>query len=170
MIRIASCILLAVLAGCAREELSGPPTIRLARDACAECGMLINEDHAAAAVIIENAGRREYLLFDDIGCLLDTERSSDVAGRVRARFVHDHHRRAWIDADAPGVRFLKTDPGALPTPMGTGMAAFDSAEAAEAARQTLGGEVFDFAGLAAHRAAWIRERFGTPRQPPADGP
>lgn len=165
MIRLLAVVLLAVLAGCAREELSGPPTLRLARDECAECGMLINEDHAAAAVIIEHAGRREYLLFDDIGCLLDKERSPAIAGQVRARFVHDHDTRAWIDADAPAVRFLKADPGALPTPMGTGIGAFSNPEAADAARQKLGGEVFNFNALAEHRAAWIRERFGTPKPP-----
>ena len=37
-----------LLAGCDRAPLSGPPELRLGRDECVECGMIINDDRCSS--------------------------------------------------------------------------------------------------------------------------
>src|SRR5690606_35950302 len=113
---------LALLPGCSRGELSGPPELRVGRDECGECGVIISEDRCSSAILVERGGRREHVLFDDIGCMLDYERGR--AGEFAAvdAFVHDHPTRAWVRA--ADAHFLFADRDLLPTPMGSGIVAY----------------------------------------------
>lgn len=155
--RIASLILLApALSGCEGRPLSGPPDLRLGHDPCVECGMLISEDRCSSALLIHRDGRREHLLFDDIGCMLDIEREGIEGATVLQRFVHDHDSRQWLDADT--ATFLIADPDRLPTPMASGMVAYAGRAAAESAQRRFGGDVTDYAVLGARRREWLEAR------------
>jgi copper chaperone NosL len=151
----------ALLWGCGRDRLSGPPSVALGRDQCAACGMLINEDRCSSAVLIERGGRDEYAHFDDIGCMLDYEHEQGSGLMVRERYLHDYSDRAWI-THAQAV-FIFTDPDKLPTPMGSGIVAFRDQDRARKALEVHGGELMDYARLVPARRAWMETRYGKPR-------
>jgi nitrous oxide reductase accessory protein NosL len=157
-----------VLAGCGEGEVAGPPDLRLGFDECAECGMIISEDRFSAGAIVLREGRREHALFDDIGCLLDFQSHRAGDSPVVAAFVHDHDTRAWLDA--PAAVFLYADRETLPTPMGSGIAAFASRESAERRRDEVrGGNILPFDAMPQARRAWMEARFG-PRRPADTAP
>ncbi len=147
----------ALPAGCSGPPLSGPPSLRLGRDECAECGMLINEDRSPGAFLLDESGRRRHVLFDDAGCLLDFQRKNTEAGVINA-YVRDYETRDWLDASA--AHFVLADPDRLPTPMGSGIAAFGDATRAQAAQQKFGGDVLSYAALIPARKAWMATRYG----------
>lgn len=152
------------LPSCGGDELSGPPNLRLGRDECAECGMLINEDRCSSAFLIERDGRREHVMFDDIGCMLDYQHAERAGVIVLAGFVHDHNTRAWVDHTA--AAYLVTDTDRLPTPMGSGMVAFVDQHSAEKARAEFAGAITNYAGLTPARQAWLEARRTKAQQPP----
>lgn len=147
------------LAGCSSNELSGPPDVKLGRQECKECGMLVNEDRCSSALLVEDRGRRDYWHFDDIGCMLDAERKHKNDVRVLERFVRDHASRAWTPAEQ--AVFVMAHPKTLHTPMGTGIVAFAKREDAEAAQREYAGEVLDYAALTRARVAWLEKQFGS---------
>lgn len=151
---------LPAITACDRDEHTGPPTLRLGRDECAECGMAIHEERNAAAMLIDRDGRRDYLVFDDIGCLLDIERTKGSELKVLKRFVHDHVGNAWMRAET--AVFLGTDGSTLHTPMASGLAAYADRAGAEAGQRQFGGEVFEFSSLTSWRKARIEERRAAP--------
>ena len=138
-----------VIAGCSEPPLDGPPPLRLGRDECAECGMLVSEDRCLSGAIVDRDGRHEHALFDDIGCMLDARDNTEGAFRVATMFVHDHASKEWVRADQ--AWFMVTSPDRLRTPMGSGVVAFAAREAAEAAAQKYQGRVADLVGLDAAR-------------------
>jgi nitrous oxide reductase accessory protein NosL len=152
--------LLLGISACDRRELAGPPELRLGRDECVECGMIIDDERFACATLVIDRGRREHRRFDDIACLLDFDRSGVSDASVIARYFRDHGTRGWINADA--AQFLLADRAKLLTPMGSGIAAFHGRAEAERAQRDLGGEILDYAGLADARKAWMESRFGPP--------
>lgn len=152
---------LAVLAmllcgGCNRASVSGPPEMRLGRDECGECGMLISEDRCSSAMIVEREGQRDYVLFDDIGCMLDYERESLDGAAVVDRFVHDYSTRKWVRTET--AVFLAAPSDRLVTPMSSGMVAFATRPAAEAVLRMHGGVLADYHEITAVRAEWDRRR------------
>lgn len=92
---------------CERADLTGPPTLRLGRDECAECGMPINEDRCASGMLVVREGRRDHIHFDDLGCMLDFERHGGGGVTVLERFARDYTARTWISAER--ATFLFTD-------------------------------------------------------------
>lgn len=148
------------LAACDDSSLTGPPEIRLGRDSCAACGMLINEDRCSTALLVERDGRREHLLFDDAGCMLDAEREGLEPARIVERYVRDFDSRAWLPAS--GATFVMAEPSLLPTPMGSGIVAFTDAHAAGRLGESKGGKTFDWAALVDARREWMERRFGKP--------
>lgn len=146
--------------GCQRAELAGPPELRLGRDQCIECGMIINEDRFSSAALIDNTyDQREYILFDDVGCMLDYQREHiDIA--FIDLFVHDADTRAWLTTDQ--ATLLLADSSAILTPMGSGIAAYGDREAAADAQARHGGEILRYAELAPLRQAWVEARMGGP--------
>lgn len=153
---------LALAAGCGRQELAGPPAIRLAHDQCAECGMIINDERFACALLVERDNRREHVLFDDIGCMLDFEHKDAISTRVIDRFAHEYVSKAWVSPS--DAAFLSCDPSMVPTPMGSGILAFADRSRATTQQGQLGGEIMDFTQLVAARQAWTDAHIGRPRE------
>lgn len=152
------CTALVGLVGCVRSPLSGPPELRVGREECAECGMLVNEDRCSGAALIDREGERLYVFFDDIGCMLDYEHDKAGTIGVLEPYVHDYTTRRWIPS-ALGVYLLASEER-LRTPMGSGIVAFASTDAAKHAQKEYGGTVMDHAGLVPARRAWMETRYG----------
>ncbi len=130
-----------LLVGCQAPRTDQPPPIRYGEETCASCGMLISEDRFAAA-LTPAAG--ETKAFDDVGCLLGdlTERDRSAA-RV---WVHDHDSGRWLEA----ARAVFVRSREVPTPMGGGLFAFSTPEAAARFAQDAHGTVTRFEQLAGH--------------------
>ena len=156
--RIPGAIALAVAAfaaGCGGDRELGPPELKLGRDMCKECGMIVSEDRSCSAWLIDIGGSYEAEVFADVGCMLDRERRGE-AGNITARYFHDYPSRAWIVGKEPV--FVMSE--AIHTPMGSGIAAYSSnAEASEAARQ-FAGLVIDWSALPAARQKFMEDRYG----------
>jgi copper chaperone NosL len=148
---------------CSRGPMSGPPDLRLGRDECAECGMLVSEDRFSTASLVAKGGERLYYYFDDVGCLLDYERELPGDVTVIERYVHDHDTKAWVSAQ--DASFLLAGVAALQTPMGSGIAAFVTPNAARAAADQYGGDVLDLSRLREARSELMHARDGAADQP-----
>lgn len=136
-----------VAASCGRPPLSGPPELHLGRDECGTCGMILNEDRCAAAMLVEQDGQRRHLVFDDIGCMLDFEPGS-APSTIIATFVRDYEERAWVDASL--ATYLTNEK--IATPMGYGFIAFARRERAVARQAAVGGELLDYDAVVKRRA------------------
>lgn len=115
---ILSLVVLLAFGGCSKRVVEGPPVVKYGQDECALCGMIVNEDRFAAALLIEKDGARSYLHFDDIGDLIQYEEKHHPA--VVSRFVHDFNSRQWTVAEDATFVVSET----LHTPMGSGIVAF----------------------------------------------
>lgn len=109
-----------LVAGCNRQTAIVPPKIHYGRETCADCGMIINDAHYAAAIAFraEPDAPVQTAVFDDVGCLLSW-RQHHASAPVAATWVKDVNTAAWLNA-AEAV-YLKSDQ--LSTPMGSGVAA-----------------------------------------------
>ncbi|MBL8746479.1 MAG: nitrous oxide reductase accessory protein NosL [Phycisphaerae bacterium] len=150
-------VALGSLIGCDRGVVSGPPEVRMGRDECVECGMMINEDRCCSALVIEFEGERRHALFDDIGCMLDYEQEKGHQVTVFDRFVRDYGKRAWVKAESAVIVF---SPETISTPMATGIVAFGEAGDAEGLRRTAGGRLMTYVEVASARREWKAARFG----------
>lgn len=109
-----------VVAGCNRQTALVPPHIHYGLETCADCKMIINDAHYAAALAWRATpdAPAEIAMFDDIGCLLAWQRHH-AAVQVAAMWVKDVQTAAWLNA--PSAVYLKSD--RLSTPMGWGIVA-----------------------------------------------
>jgi len=105
-----------------RPRQSGVPDVRLGVDKCAYCGMVIVDRRFAAAY---NEGGR-WVYFDDVICLLLYLKAVDKLGEVRKAYVHDYSTGRLIRAGEAYYVVNKK----IPTPMGSGIAAFENREEA----------------------------------------
>lgn len=153
-------LVLLSVSGCNRAELAGPPDLRLGRDECKECGMLVSEDRCSSAMLVDLDGRRKHLLFDDIGCMLDMNPAKADITSVLEIYVHDYSTKAWVRST--DAQFLFTDPKSLHTPMGSGMVAFMHRADAEAAQKQYGGQILSYDQLHAARKQFMEQRYGKP--------
>jgi len=153
---------LLIALGCDRRGNAGPPPLRVGRDECVECGMLISEDRCASAAEVEAGGRSSFVLFDDLGCQIAWEKG-DPSRRVIASFACDWSKRGWIDAST--ALYLRSDPDRLRTPMGFGVVAFADRADAERAQGEFGGEILSVEE--ARRALANPPSFLTPPPVPA---
>ena len=152
-----------LLPSCVQTDLNAPPNLRLGRDECIECGMIISEDRCSAAMVLNNEGVREPALFDDIGCMLDYAREHPEK-TTPTGFVHDHSTRAWVPLDK--AWFALIDETKIKTPMGSGIVAFGRRPDAESLAAAYAGTVIDYASLPAARKAWMEARYGSPDRAP----
>lgn len=136
------------LAGCGGSPAPAPPDVRWGEDVCSRCTMIVSEERHAAAAAVAAARGHEFRVYDDISCLLA---EPDVAGFV-ARWVHDLEEVRWIGADT--ARYVPSRE--LRTPMGSGIAAFASAERAASFAGREGAEVLDWSALRERRAGGSR--------------
>jgi len=128
-------LVLACVSACRDSASTGPPEIRFGVDVRDRCGMAIAEPRYAAAALEDDGAQRRTLKFDDIGCLAMWEtNASDVM--IRRRWVHDRPTETWIDGST--ATFVQVRE--LSTPMGSGIAAFKNAAAADTLDAEWGGE------------------------------
>lgn len=109
-----------LVAGCRQPAAVVPPEIRYGLETCADCGMIINDSHYAAAVAFRAKPDAPVQTesFDDIGCLL-AWRQHHAGVQVAATWVKDVNSAAWLNA--PSAVYVKNDQ--LATPMGSGVVA-----------------------------------------------
>lgn len=129
------------LAGCGRAptEITAPK-VHFGQDVCAKCGMIISDERFAGAIGLRRNGRIEHMLFDDVGEMLEFTPGDYEEVRW---FATDSVTRKWLDAET--AVFLHSDD--LKTPMGTGVGAYSTRDAAIAAQQECGGTIRSFADL-----------------------
>ncbi|MFQ5350332.1 MAG: nitrous oxide reductase accessory protein NosL [Thermoanaerobaculia bacterium] len=109
-----------LVAGCGGGAAGGPPEILYGQDICDRCRMVISEERHAAALRHDGRAYR----FDDTGCLRGFLESAPDSAEGAA-WVHDESS-AWLGVEE--AWFVKDPEGR--TPMGSGIHAFASAEAA----------------------------------------
>jgi copper chaperone NosL len=123
--RVCVTLCLALAAACSRAP-SWPPEpaeLHLGEDACAECRMIISEARYAAQLRTRDGAVK---LFDDLGCLLTHRRGT--ATDPLGVFVLTGDSPSWSRGDRVHVVQSRD----FTSPMGYGLAAFASREAAEA--------------------------------------
>ena len=130
---------LVLAAGCNRQAPIGPPQVQYGQTECSQCGMTVNDEQYAAALILEQpTGERVAKIFDDIGCMLAFERESHD-GKVLARYVKDYETHAWLNAD----RAAYVKGAEIHSPMGYGLLAAADSAAAERLALSKSGKVVD---------------------------
>ena len=89
-----------LLAGCSREDATGPGEVRWDRESCTRCAMAISDRFYAAQVRGGAAGQRTRLYkFDDIGCAVVWLDQQDWKDDARTGiWVTDQLSGAWLDA------------------------------------------------------------------------
>lgn len=144
--KLLALVLLLILAACARgQNQPKPPEIHYGEDMCAECTMIISDERFAAGYAYEiSPGSYKSLAFDDIGDML-VHASKHPDHKVTAWYVHDYTTKAWLDASQ--AHFVVSQD--LQTPMGFGIAAHATAEAAQKQAGELKGEVLSWEGVRA---------------------
>lgn len=116
-----------------------PPAIVYGEDVCDECGMILSDERFAAATVVDGAAGPEPRRFDDIGDMFSYHRGhGDLV--VRRWYVHDLDSLAWLDAET--AHFVRGE--GIRSPMGSGLAAFATAERAAAYAAEVGGAVVPF--------------------------
>lgn len=122
--RIAAAAFL-LLTGCGGEPAGGPPEIQYGLEECGFCRMIISEEKFASAIVDATGTATK---FDDTGCLVDYLRERSASPGTESIWVHDHATGGWIDAKP--AWFVRDPRGS--TPMGSGLVAFASRQAAAA--------------------------------------
>ena len=127
-----------LVSGCAGAP-SGPPAIRYGASACAECRMLINE---ARFAVTAKTATDDPVAFDSTECLVRyLHRGGPPLAQI---WVHDYNAERWLAATEA---WYVVSPE-LATPMGQGLVATASADAANQLARASHGRVLRFAQLA----------------------
>ena len=123
----------------ADDPETGIPEIKLGKQQCARCGMVIADGRFASAWRDADGKAR---VFDDPGCmLLDQMKFAPAEGT--AYWVADYRDETLIDATL--AAYVVSD--AIRSPMAYGIAAFATRAAADGALGALGGSVADWRGV-----------------------
>jgi copper chaperone NosL len=131
-------LLVGLLAACAApaSDEPQPPEIAYGQDVCEHCGMLIDDARFAAALVMVDAPAHK---FDDIAEMVMYQMDHPDQ-QVRAWFVHNYTTETWARAEtAFYVMSAEVD-----TPMGGGVAAFESEAEAAAFAQSHATTVLNF--------------------------
>ena len=130
-----------LLAACGDDASADePPEIEYGRDTCDRCNMIISEERYASGLVDEDG---EKLVFDDTGEMVAFMQDDPEAYAAWRIWVHDYDSVEWIDG-ATAFYVYSQDTN---TPMGTGVIAFKTREAAEAFAQENEGMVMDWQTL-----------------------
>jgi len=79
------------IAGCSKQA-DGPPKLVVDRNECTRCKMLVSDTRYACAVKSE-----KYLVYDDIGCMLDDMKSRPSL-HAEELWFRDFQTDEWISA------------------------------------------------------------------------
>lgn len=121
------------------EPQTGIPEVKLGKQQCARCGMVIADGRFAAAWRDADGKAR---VFDDPGCMLLDQ--LELAPAEGTQFwVADYRDETFIDATLAAYVVS----GAIRSPMAYGIAAFATRAAADGALGELGGTVADWRGV-----------------------
>jgi copper chaperone NosL len=135
--------LLAALAltACGDEaKASDPPDMTVGESTCSRCHMIISDERFASGLTFDD---EDALLFDDLGEMIMVIQTEDP--HADYIWVHDYESKEWIDAtDA----WYVASHGIM-APMGSGLAAFETRDAAEAFAATNDGTVRDWPAMLA---------------------
>ncbi len=124
------------LAGCGGEARADqPPEIKYGVDTCSRCHMIISEEKYASGLVASDG---TTMIFDDIGEMIATVQTDGL--NERRVWVHDFDSVEWID----GTTAFYVDSHDLMTPMGMGVVAFSSKDAAEKLAAEKSGTVRDW--------------------------
>lgn len=136
------------VAACGQPATPEPAKIRFGETMCTECGMIINEPKYAASLAYEESeGRFKSLAFDDIGDMIGYLQEH-VELIPAGTWVHDYDSEEWIEV---GAAFF-VESSAIKSPMGHGIAAFATEEAANTFAAEVGGTVWDWGHLRVEHA------------------
>jgi copper chaperone NosL len=125
------------LAACApKDGEPRPPEIAYGQDLCEACGMLIDQPQLAAATLDASGIVHK---FDDIGDMLQFHTDHPTL-QPQAWFVHDYDTEAWLRAETAYFVYSSD----LQTPMGHGLAAFESEAAAQDHAEQWNAQVLSF--------------------------
>jgi copper chaperone NosL len=141
-----SALLLAACSPKAKSDEPQPPDIAYGLELCDACGMIIdNAKFAAATLTLEGDTHK----FDDIGDML-VFHMDHPEEQVKVYFVHDYDSEAWMRGET--AFYVRSE--MMDTPMGHGIAAFETEEAAEKFAAELGEMALTFNELriAVHEA------------------
>ncbi|MBK7378310.1 MAG: nitrous oxide reductase accessory protein NosL [Ignavibacteriales bacterium] len=108
-------------------------------DVCAECGMLISDQHFGAEIVLRNG---KYLKYDTIDCLIKTVLDKDVkVKQINSRWVVDYSRPSNF-IYLPNAIFYKGDK--IKSPSGNNIIAVEEKEVAERIQSKHGGKILSF--------------------------
>ena len=105
------------------DQAEGPPDVRIGEHTCDQCGMVISDARFAAGWRAASTTQKR---FDDIGCMVARFRAESTDDMQT--WVHDYETQAWVRTTA-ATFVVSAD---IHSPMGYGVAAFDTAEEATA--------------------------------------
>lgn len=134
------CAGLLFAAGCGPKSSGGAPEIAFGKDACGRCGMIVSEARFASGY---RDARGESVAFDDLGEAF--EAVGNDGGLLPKMYVAGMDDLKWLPmSEAHYVRVK-----GFATPMGSGIAAFSTAEQAGAFSSAHGSPVKSFAEMQA---------------------
>lgn len=116
-------IVLTVVALACAGSATGPPVVHWGVDECSHCHMILGEQRFAA---VARSGAGEEVRFDDLGCF-----ARYLAGSTDPwqGWVNDSGGAGWLPAES--AHYVRRQ--GLATPMGSGLTAWSSADAAASA-------------------------------------
>ncbi len=121
------------------ETASGLPKIKYGKESCVHCTMIISDSRFTAAWREQGGVERH---FDDIGCMVASSRKH-TPGSEALYWVRDFDHDGWLDAMTATYAVAE----GIKSPMGYGVAAFASTDAAAGAVQRYTGEAATWASL-----------------------
>ncbi len=135
-----------IFGACARGDTEiRPAEIHYGQDACTECNMIISDPRFAASYAYElSEGRYATIAFDDIGDML-MHAQKHPEHKIAGWYVHDYQSKEWLDATQAFYVFAAE----IRSPMGHGIAAHTTREAAQSMATTMNGEVLTWSALKA---------------------
>ncbi len=118
----------------------GPRPIDYGTDACHFCRMTIVDRQHAAEMVTDKG---KVYKFDAVECMVNSR--EEIGADNIALYLCNHYEAPGELIDATTAGFLVSE--AMPSPMGANLTAYATIEAATAARQEHGGEVFNWEAL-----------------------
>lgn len=124
---IFSCAVLLFAAGCGSKSGGGAPEIAFGKDPCSRCGMIVSEARFASGY---RDAQGESVAFDDLGEAFEAVGNTvgNDGGLLSKMYVAGMDDLKWLPMSE--AHYVRVE--GFATPMGSGIAAFSTAEQAGA--------------------------------------